>query len=101
MQGLVAGDHVPRLHATLIACQIGDEAARLAHDRHAGREIPRGKAAFPIDVEPAGRHIGEIEREAGGFITDLADNERTMEPGDVIAGNETMHRQVLDLLKAA
>ena len=42
-----------------------------------------------------------IVREAGGFITDLADNERTMEPGDVIAGNETMHRQVLDLLKAA
>ena len=42
-----------------------------------------------------------IVREAGGFITDLADNERTMEPGDVIAGNEIMHRQVLDLLKAA
>ena len=25
----------------------------------------------------------------------------TLEPGDVIAGNETLHRQVLDLLKAA
>jgi len=42
-----------------------------------------------------------IVREAGGFVTDLADNERSMEPGDVIAGNETLHRQVLDLLKAA
>ena len=42
-----------------------------------------------------------IVREAGGFVTDLEDNERTMEPGDVIAGNETMHRQVLDLLQAA
>ena len=42
-----------------------------------------------------------IVREAGGFVTDLADNERSMEPGDVIAGNEILHRQVLDLLKAA
>src|SRR5437667_4627980 len=29
-------------------------------------------------------------REAGGFVTDLAGNERTMEGGDVIAGNEFM-----------
>ena len=40
-------------------------------------------------------------REAGGFVTDLADNERTMEAGDVIAGNEFMHRELLELLKAA
>jgi myo-inositol-1(or 4)-monophosphatase len=40
-------------------------------------------------------------REAGGYITDLDDNERTMEPGDVIAGNETMHREIMGLLKAA
>ena len=35
------------------------------------------------------------------YVTDLADQERTMEPGDIIAGNETMHRQVLELLRAA
>ncbi|MBV8838146.1 MAG: inositol monophosphatase, partial [Alphaproteobacteria bacterium] len=40
-------------------------------------------------------------REAGGFVTDLGDRERTMEPGDIIAGNETMHREVLGLLKSA
>ena len=40
-------------------------------------------------------------REAGGYITDLDGNERTMEPGDVIAGNETMHREIMGLLKAA
>jgi myo-inositol-1(or 4)-monophosphatase len=40
-------------------------------------------------------------REAGGYITDLDGNERTMEPGDVIAGNETMHRDLLALVRAA
>jgi myo-inositol-1(or 4)-monophosphatase len=40
-------------------------------------------------------------RESGGFVTDLDDNERTMEGGDIIAGNETMHREVLALVKAA
>jgi len=40
-------------------------------------------------------------REAGGFVTDLEDRERTMEPGDIIAGNETMHREVLGLLRSA
>src|SRR5262249_45363092 len=39
-------------------------------------------------------------REAGGYVTDLNDNERTMEPGDIIAGNETMHRDVLGLVKS-
>src|SRR5437870_1525026 len=43
-----------------------------------------------------------LVREAGGFVTDLEDNERTMStPGDVIAGNEFMHRELLDLLRQA
>ncbi len=40
-------------------------------------------------------------REAGGFITDLDDKERTIEAGDVIAGNSTLHREVLEILKGA
>lgn len=40
-----------------------------------------------------------LVREAGGFVTDLDGEERTMEAGDIIAGNETMHRQVLALLR--
>jgi myo-inositol-1(or 4)-monophosphatase len=40
-------------------------------------------------------------REAGGYVTDLAGNERTMERGDIIAGNETMHRDVLTLVRDA
>ena len=42
-----------------------------------------------------------IVREAGGFVTDLADRERTMEAGDIIAGNEFMHRELLGLLASA
>ena len=42
-----------------------------------------------------------LVREAGGFVTDLDDGERTMEAGDIIAGNETMHRQLLTLLREA
>jgi myo-inositol-1(or 4)-monophosphatase len=43
-----------------------------------------------------------IVREAGGFITDLEGNERTVStPGDVIAGNEFMHRELLTLLQKA
>ena len=42
-----------------------------------------------------------LVREAGGFVTDLADRERTMEAGDIIAGNEFMHRELLGLLANA
>jgi len=42
-----------------------------------------------------------IVREAGGYVTDLDGNERTMEPGDIIAGNEDMQREVMGLLKSA
>jgi myo-inositol-1(or 4)-monophosphatase len=43
-----------------------------------------------------------LVREAGGFITDLSDKERTMDTaGDVIAGNEFMHRELLSLLQKA
>jgi myo-inositol-1(or 4)-monophosphatase len=40
-------------------------------------------------------------REAGGFVTDLNGNDAMFATGDIIAGNETMHREVLALLKAA
>jgi myo-inositol-1(or 4)-monophosphatase len=42
-----------------------------------------------------------LVREAGGFVTDLDGNERTMEAGDIIAGNEDMHREVMGLIKSA
>src|SRR5205085_11388729 len=62
MHELVAGDDVAGLHGALVAGEIGDEAAGLAHQQHARREIPRRKPALPVGVEAAGRHIGETER---------------------------------------
>jgi myo-inositol-1(or 4)-monophosphatase len=42
-----------------------------------------------------------LVREAGGYVTDLEDKERTMVAGDIIAGNSTLHREVLTLLRDA
>ena len=42
-----------------------------------------------------------LVREAGGFITDLEGGEAPFLTGDVVAGNETMHRELMGLLKDA
>jgi myo-inositol-1(or 4)-monophosphatase len=42
-----------------------------------------------------------LVREAGGFVTDLDGNDTMFATGDIIAGNEIMHREVLTLLKSA
>ena len=40
-------------------------------------------------------------REAGGVVTDLGGRDRVLQTGDVLAANETLHPQLLKLLKAA
>ena len=75
-----------------------------------------GAAALDLAYVAAGRFDGYWERglaawdiaagvllvrEAGGFVTDLNDQERTIEAGDIIAGNEFMHRELLGLLRNA
>ena len=42
-----------------------------------------------------------LVREAGGFVTDLDGQEAMLTKGDIIAGNEPIHRDVLALLKSA
>ena len=42
-----------------------------------------------------------LVREAGGYVSDLAGGETPHRSGDIIAGNETMHRDLLRLLQAA
>ena len=42
-----------------------------------------------------------LVREAGGFVTDLEGKDAMFATGDILAGNETMHREVLALIKAA
>jgi len=40
-------------------------------------------------------------REAGGFVTDLDGGDNILAKGHVAAGNDTMHRELLRLLKEA
>jgi myo-inositol-1(or 4)-monophosphatase len=42
-----------------------------------------------------------IVREAGGFVTDLDGGDAVLTKGNVAAGNDTMHRELLRLLKEA
>ncbi len=40
-------------------------------------------------------------REAGGFVSDLDGGEDIFRKAQIAAGNDTMHRELLRLLKAA
>ncbi len=39
-----------------------------------------------------------LVRESGGFVTDPTGREKTMERGDIVAGNEVIHRHLIGLL---
>jgi myo-inositol-1(or 4)-monophosphatase len=73
-----------------------------------------GAAALDLAWVAAGRFDGFWERglsawdiaagalmirEAGGFITDLAGGDHFLDSGEVVAGNEAMHRQLLAILR--
>jgi myo-inositol-1(or 4)-monophosphatase len=42
-----------------------------------------------------------LVREAGGFVTDCDGQDESLSKGHVVAGNETIHKGLLSLLKAA
>jgi myo-inositol-1(or 4)-monophosphatase len=42
-----------------------------------------------------------LVREAGGFATDLDDRDDMLKKGHMLAGNETVHMQLLRLLTSA
>jgi myo-inositol-1(or 4)-monophosphatase len=42
-----------------------------------------------------------LVREAGGFVTDLDGNDAMFAKGHIVAGNETLHRELLAILKVA
>jgi myo-inositol-1(or 4)-monophosphatase len=42
-----------------------------------------------------------LVREAGGFVSDCDGNDTVLTKGQVVAGNDTMHRELVRLLKAA
>ena len=62
----------------------------------------RFDAYWERDLSPWDLAAGLIlVREAGGFVTDLDGGDAVLTKGQVAAGNDTMHRELLRLLKAA
>jgi myo-inositol-1(or 4)-monophosphatase len=54
------------------------------------------------DLSPWDLAAGTIlVREAGGFVSDCEGHDAIMTKGQIVAGNETMHRELLRLLKTA
>ena len=75
-----------------------------------------GSAALDLAFVAAGRCDGFFEhglapwdlaagtllvREAGGYVTDIAGKSEVLASGDVVAGNEAIHNDLLKLLKKA
>jgi myo-inositol-1(or 4)-monophosphatase len=42
-----------------------------------------------------------LMREAGGFVTDLEGGGEMLSKGEICAGNEALHRQLLDTIRKA
>lgn len=62
----------------------------------------RFDAYWERDLSPWDIAAGIIlVREAGGFVTDLDGHDAIFTKGHIAAGNETMHRELLKLLKDA
>jgi myo-inositol-1(or 4)-monophosphatase len=59
-------------------------------------------AYWERDLSPWDLAAGSLlVREAGGFISDLDGGDAILSKGNVVAGNETMHRELLRLLREA
>ena len=50
----------------LVALEIRHHAARLAHEQHTGRDVPRREAQLPEAIERSVRDRGEIEGSRAG-----------------------------------
>jgi myo-inositol-1(or 4)-monophosphatase len=62
----------------------------------------RVDAYWERDISPWDIAAGLLlVREAGGFVSDVNDKDTMMQTGSIVAGNETMHQELLTLLKSA
>lgn len=103
-------------------CHIGrgDHARNQAEIRTVAAHVAGirrfGSAALELAYVAAGRFDGFWERwlspwdmgagialvrEAGGIVTDLSGRDKMLETGDICAGNEYIHRDILKLVKDA
>ena len=103
-----------RISAAAISRWRGDEIAAVQEQVAGLRRF--GAAALDLAWVAAGRFDAYWERdlspwdmaagmllvrEAGGFVSDLDGGDGMFAKGDIAAGNDTMHRELLRLLKAA
>jgi len=59
-------------------------------------------AYWERDLSPWDLAAGSLlVREAGGFVSDCDGGDAIFQKGEIVAGNDTMHRELLRLLKAA
>jgi len=111
---------------SMIACGIPPLAAIKGHERFkielaaamakVGNIRRLGAAAIDLAMVAAGRFDGYWERgiqswdvaagvmlvrEAGGFVTDLSGGQDILAKGEVCAGNEAIHRLLLDVMRKA
>jgi myo-inositol-1(or 4)-monophosphatase len=62
----------------------------------------RVDAYWERDISPWDIAAGLLlVREAGGFVSDVDGKDTMMQTGSIVAGNETMHHELLKLLKSA
>jgi myo-inositol-1(or 4)-monophosphatase len=62
----------------------------------------RVDAYWERDISPWDIAAGLLlVREAGGFVSDVDGKDTMMQTGSIVAGNETMHNELLKLLKSA
>jgi myo-inositol-1(or 4)-monophosphatase len=62
----------------------------------------RVDAYWERDISPWDIAAGLLlVREAGGFVSDVDGKDTMMQAGSIVAGNETMHNELLKLLKSA
>ena len=94
-----------RAQASIIAVQ--DKVAGLRRFGAAALDLAwvaagRFDAYWERDLSPWDMAAGHrLVREAGGFVTDLDGGDDMLKTGDILAGNEDIHRELLRMLKDA
>jgi myo-inositol-1(or 4)-monophosphatase len=94
-----------RLAEAVVACGLphyGRGDLVLARHEIAWVACGRLDAYWERDLSPWDIAAGSLlVREAGGFVTDLDGGDAILTKGQVVAGNDTMHHELLRLLKEA
>ena len=79
MNAAVAGGDLNYAQAERDGVEVGDHAAGLAHQEHAGGHVPRLEIEFPEGVEAAAGDVAEVEGR-GAVAADAVREQRELMP---------------------